>query len=101
MRDAKHQSDISESKNGGQRIARLSALNTLAVPSAKGEPVETAVPLIPAWKAAAQARIAKRVKAVVKGPIRCHKCQLMCIDAEHYLGHQCDVRREINELRSR
>ena len=23
----------------------------------------------------------------VKGPIRCHKCQLMCRDAEHYLSH--------------
>ena len=22
----------------------------------------------------------------VKGPIRCHKCQLMCRDAEHYLS---------------
>ena len=25
----------------------------------------------------------------VKGPIRCHKCQLMCRDAEHYLSHAC------------
>jgi Zn finger protein HypA/HybF involved in hydrogenase expression len=25
----------------------------------------------------------------VKGPIRCHKCQLMCRDAKHYLGHKC------------
>ncbi len=25
----------------------------------------------------------------VKGPIRCHKCQLMCRDAEHYLSHEC------------
>ena len=23
----------------------------------------------------------------VEGPIRCHKCQLMCRDAEHYLRH--------------
>jgi hypothetical protein len=23
----------------------------------------------------------------VEGPIRCHKCQLMCRDAEHYLSH--------------
>jgi hypothetical protein len=28
----------------------------------------------------------------VKGPIRCHKCQLMCRDAEHYLGHTCNPR---------
>lgn len=23
----------------------------------------------------------------VEGPIRCHKCQLMCRDAKHYLSH--------------
>ena len=30
----------------------------------------------------------------VEGPIRCHKCQLMCRDAEHYLRHRnnkCEV----------
>ena len=30
----------------------------------------------------------------VEGPIRCHKCQLMCRDAEHYLSHlstKCEV----------
>jgi hypothetical protein len=30
----------------------------------------------------------------VEGPIRCHKCQLMCRDAEHYLRHlsnKCEV----------
>ncbi len=25
----------------------------------------------------------------VKGPIRCHKCQLKCNDAAHYLSHEC------------
>lgn len=30
-----------------------------------------------------------RPKAVVKGPIRCHKCQLLCQDAEQYLSHAC------------
>lgn len=25
----------------------------------------------------------------VKGPIRCHKCQLNCRDADHYLSHEC------------
>ena len=25
----------------------------------------------------------------VKGPIRCHKCQVVCCDAEHYLSHKC------------
>ncbi len=25
----------------------------------------------------------------VKGPIRCHTCQLKCLDAEHYLSHVC------------
>ncbi len=28
-------------------------------------------------------------KAVVKGPIRCHKCQMLCKDAEQYLSHVC------------
>jgi len=28
----------------------------------------------------------------VIGPIRCHKCRLMCRDAEHYLSHVCDPR---------
>jgi len=27
----------------------------------------------------------------VKGPIRCHKCQLKCRDAEHYLSHKCEL----------
>jgi hypothetical protein len=27
--------------------------------------------------------------STVKGPIRCHKCQLMCSDARHYLSHTC------------
>jgi len=26
----------------------------------------------------------------VEGPIRCHRCRLMCRDAEHYLQHQCE-----------
>jgi hypothetical protein len=30
-----------------------------------------------------------RPPPVVKGPIRCHKCQLLCRDAEHYLNHGC------------
>ena len=36
----------------------------------------------------AQTRVATASK--VKGPIRCHKCQLKCIDAEHYLSHKCE-----------
>jgi hypothetical protein len=27
--------------------------------------------------------------AEVKGPIRCHKCQLKCQDAKQYLSHTC------------
>jgi hypothetical protein len=27
----------------------------------------------------------------VKGPIRCHKCQVICRDAKHYLSHQCGL----------
>jgi hypothetical protein len=30
------------------------------------------------------------VVSKVKGPIRCHKCQLKCRDAEHYLSHKCE-----------
>ena len=33
-----------------------------------------------------------RSKPIVKGPIRCHKCQLMCLDAEQYLNHACQPR---------
>jgi hypothetical protein len=29
----------------------------------------------------------------VKGPIRCHKCQLKCLDAEHYISHKCEAPR--------
>jgi hypothetical protein len=29
----------------------------------------------------------------VKGPVRCHKCQLKCIDAHHYLSHKCEPTR--------
>jgi hypothetical protein len=32
----------------------------------------------------------KRVAPEVKGPIRCHKCQLICNDAVAYRGHQCN-----------
>ena len=34
-----------------------------------------------------------RIAPKVKGPIRCHKCQLVCRDAEHYLSHKCDSAR--------
>jgi hypothetical protein len=30
-----------------------------------------------------------KVASKVLGPIRCHKCQLKCRDAEHYLNHKC------------
>ncbi len=33
------------------------------------------------------------VPSKVKGPIRCHKCQLKCRDADHYLHHKCEPRR--------
>jgi hypothetical protein len=33
---------------------------------------------------------AVRPKTVVKGPIRCHKCQMLCRDAEEYLNHSCN-----------
>jgi hypothetical protein len=35
----------------------------------------------------------QRMRAVVKGPIRCHNCQMKCVDAEHYLAHDCVPRR--------
>jgi hypothetical protein len=31
--------------------------------------------------------------AVVRGPILCHRCQLKCTDAAHYLSHTCIGRR--------
>lgn len=34
----------------------------------------------------------KRIPTPVKGPIRCHKCQLNCADAETYLSHKCEPR---------
>ena len=37
---------------------------------------------------------ARKPKTVVKGPIRCHKCQLLCSDAKHYLTHTCTPRSE-------
>ena len=98
MKDTKSPSNAHAGPHSGRHIPPLPTLETLAAQSAKADSVQAAVPLIPAWKAAAQSRIANRVKAVVKGPIRCHKCQLMCIDAEHYLGHKCEIRCAINEL---
>ena len=37
---------------------------------------------------------APAAKSTVKGPIRCHKCQLLCQDADHYLTHTCSPRQE-------
>jgi len=34
----------------------------------------------------------RAVRSVVKGPIRCHKCQLSCRDADEYLSHKCEPR---------
>jgi hypothetical protein len=99
MRDTKSPSNAHESPHSGGHIPPLQTLKTAAAQPAKADPVHAAVPLVPAWKAAAQSRIANRVKAVVKGPIRCHKCQLSCVDAEHYLNHGCEMRCQINKLR--
>ena len=30
-----------------------------------------------------------RSASKVEGPIRCHTCNLVCSDAEHYLSHTC------------
>jgi hypothetical protein len=27
----------------------------------------------------------------VEGCVRCHKCQLVCSNAEHYLSHECET----------
>jgi hypothetical protein len=35
-------------------------------------------------------RKATAVRPEVKGPIRCHKCQLKCRDAAEYLNHECE-----------
>lgn len=34
---------------------------------------------------------AAKIPPKVIGPIRCHKCQLKCRDAEHYLSHKCEA----------
>jgi hypothetical protein len=31
----------------------------------------------------------QNAKSNVKGPIRCHKCQMLCVDAGTYLAHTC------------
>ena len=31
-----------------------------------------------------------RPASKVEGPIRCHTCNLVCGDAEHYLSHTCE-----------
>src|ERR1700724_392650 len=100
MREPKLPTYTPQGSPGGQHIAPRPALKTVAAQPARAEPLQ-APPLIPAWKAATQFHNANRVKAVVKGPIRCHKCQLRCIDAEHYLEHKCEIRCAINELRTR
>jgi hypothetical protein len=33
-----------------------------------------------------------KTKPIVKGPIRCHKCQLLCQTAADYLNHTCEPR---------
>jgi hypothetical protein len=43
----------------------------------------------------------KRIAPIVKGPIRCHKCQLVCQDAAQYLGHSCEEQRALNDPHSR
>lgn len=35
-----------------------------------------------------------RTPAKVIGPIRCHTCQQLCRDAEHYLSHRCEPKSE-------
>jgi hypothetical protein len=40
-----------------------------------------------------QSQDEQRMRSVVKGPIRCHNCQMKCVDAEHYLSHDCVPKR--------
>ncbi len=37
----------------------------------------------------ASAALPRNSKSNVKGPIRCHKCQMLCVDAGTYLAHTC------------
>jgi hypothetical protein len=37
----------------------------------------------------------------VEGRVRCHKCQLVCSNAEHYLSHKCTPKSSSNWLASR
>jgi hypothetical protein len=34
----------------------------------------------------------QKAKSKVEGPIRCHKCQMLCVDAGTYLAHRCTPR---------
>jgi hypothetical protein len=43
----------------------------------------------------------KRVPPVVKGPIRCHKCQLVCQTAAEYLSHTCEQQRLVHDSQTR
>ena len=31
----------------------------------------------------------RNARSNVKGPIRCHQCQMLCVDAGTYLAHTC------------
>jgi hypothetical protein len=43
----------------------------------------------------------KKPAPIVKGPIRCHKCQLSCQDATEYLGHTCQPWATLNGVQTR
>jgi hypothetical protein len=55
--------------------------------SSSDEPASALLRRVPSPRPAPIARSARPPK--VKGPIRCHKCQERCPDAEHYLNHAC------------
>jgi hypothetical protein len=100
MRETKTPLTVPEIPHAEQHATGVTPLKTLVASRTQADTIH-AVVAKPVWKAAVSFQNAKRVKAVVKGPIRCHKCQLMCIDAEHYLSHKCELRCEIKELRNR
>lgn len=43
----------------------------------------------------ARPEVAVRKAPQVKGPIRCHKCQLVCRDGAEYLSHKCEPRPDV------
>jgi hypothetical protein len=101
MTEAEAHPTIVKRHTAGHLTAQRSAPKPVVSQAAETATNSTTQKMPGPWKQAGQRQKEKRVRAVVKGPIRCHNCQLMCVDAEHYLTHECGMRQQIHELRDR